>query len=365
MKRSTLFRSGAAFASLAAVPMRSLADPAANPFDPQPAGWRSFEVTTEVQLARTGPSKAWIPLPSVQTDWVRPLGNTWTTNADVARVDRDPRSGAQMLTVQWFDPTATPVLTVRSRVASQDRRVDFSRPRAVAALSPEERRRYTAPTRYVPTDGIVKATADRITAGATSDLEKARRIYAWVVENTYRDPATRGCGTGDVVGMLESGKLGGKCADLNPLYIGLARASGIPGRDLYGIRVAPSRFGYHSLGASSAVITGAQHCRAEIHLADYGWVPVDPADVRKVILEEPPGHLAIDDSKVVDARETLFGAWEGNWIAYNDGADITLPAANESPLAFLMYPEAQNAGVACDCYDPQSVAYRITSQPLT
>ena len=92
--------------------------------------------------------------------------------------------------------------------------------------------------------------------------------------------------------MLETGNLGGKCADLNALFVGLARAVGIPARDVYGMRVVPSQWGYKSLGAGSSDITRAQHCRAEFHTAALGWVPVDPADVRKVVLEEPPGNLA-------------------------------------------------------------------------
>ncbi len=94
-----------------------------------------------------------------------------------------------------------------------------------------------------------------------------------------------------------------------------ARA-GIPARDVYGLRVAPSKFGYKSLGAGSAIISKAQHCRSEAYLAGFGWVPIDPADVRKVALEEPPANLKIDDPKVVAARKALFGSWETNWLAY-------------------------------------------------
>jgi transglutaminase-like putative cysteine protease len=72
------------------------------------------------------------------------------------------------------------------------------------------------------------------------------------------------------------------------------------------------RRGYKSLGANSSVITKAQHCRAEVFARGYGWIPADPADVRKVMLEEPPGHLASNDPEVAAARRTLFGAWEGN-----------------------------------------------------
>ena len=141
-------------------------------------------------------------------------------------------------------------------------------------------------------------------------------------KNTYRDAKVRGCGIGDIASMLRTGNLGGKCADLNALFVGLVRAAGIPARDVYGIRIAPSRFGYKSLGAGSEIVTKAQHCRAEVFLAGYGWVATDPADVRKVMLEEPPTHLPIGDPKVVAARKTLFGAWEGNWMAYNFAHDL-------------------------------------------
>ena len=162
--------------------------------------------------------------------------------------------------------------------------------------------RFLQPTRLIPTDGIVRTTANEITKGAGTDLEKARAIYDWIVDNTFRDPKTRGCGLGDIRFMLESGNLSGKCADLNALFVGLCRAAGIPARDLYGLRVAPSAKGLRSLGLSSADATRAQHCRAEVYLTGYGWVPVDPADVRKVALEEPPGHLAIGDERVKIAR---------------------------------------------------------------
>src|SRR3954467_2194033 len=98
--------------------------------------------------------------------------------------------------------------------------------------------------------------------------------------------------------MLQTGNLGGKCADLNALYVGLARAAGVPARDVYGIRVAKSALGYRSLGAASETITKAQHCRAQVYLPEFGWVPVDPADVRKVALEEPPGNRPLDDDMV-------------------------------------------------------------------
>ncbi len=234
-----------------------------------------------------------------------------------------------------------------------------------APLSHAERVKYTAGTKLAPTDGIVRQTSDRIVGDAANDLDKARRIYDWVVANTYRRASTRGCGDGNVVAMLQSGDLGGKCADINPLFVALVRAAGIPARDLYGVRVAPSAFGYKSLGVKGGTITRAQHCRAEIYLDGYGWVATDPADVRKVMLEEEKGGLPASDPRVVAVRRKLFGAWEGNWIAFNDGADLALPDSGGQSVAFLMYPQGEVERVRLDCLEPGRFRYGMTAREIT
>ena len=65
----------------------------------------------------------------------------------------------------------------------------------------------------MPTDGIVRQTALAATRGASTDIDKARALYDWVVQNAWREPQVRGCGEGDIKTMLETGNLGGKCAD--------------------------------------------------------------------------------------------------------------------------------------------------------
>ena len=164
--------------------------------------------------------------------------------------------------------------------------------------------------------------------------------------------------------MLESRDLGGKCADLNALYVGLARAAGLAARDVYGIRVAKSELGYKSLGAATENISKAQHCRAEVYLTGYGWVPVDPADVRKVVLEEPPGNRALHGEMVEKARTRLFGSWEMNWMAYNFAHDVALPGSTQGQLGFLMYPQAETSEGRIDCLDPDNFKYEITSREI-
>jgi transglutaminase-like putative cysteine protease len=327
--------------------------------------WRAFEVTTRLEIAAaSGVTRAWVPLPLTEdTDYFRTLGRTWTGNAASAQAVRDPRYGAGFVVAEWPAGTAGPVLEVVSRIATRDRQVDPSGPGAGAVEDPAVLRRYLEASDLIRTDGIVAETAREITKAARTDVEKARALYEWIVDNTFRDPKVRGCGLGDIKTMLETRNLGGKCADLNALFVGFARSLGIPARDVYGIRVADSA-DFKSLGRSGD-ITKAQHCRAEFYAAGHGWVPVDPADVRKVVLEEKAGGLPLDDPQVLKARARLFGAWEMNWLAYNYAHDLKLPGSPGAPVAFLMYPQAETAEMRLDCLDPDTFRYAIRSREIS
>jgi transglutaminase-like putative cysteine protease len=309
-------------------------------------------------------TQAWLPLPSVDAPaWVRNEGDAWSGNAESVEIVRDKKYGASMLHAQWTANEAAPALEVVSRFSARDRMTDFSRPCRPETLEPRLRTLYTAGTSLIPVDGIVRDTGSAIVKGADTDVDMARAVYEWIVQNTSRNPKTRGCGLGNIRFMLETGDLTGKCADLNALYVGLCRSVGIPARDVYGLRVADSRHGYKSLGRSGD-ISKAQHCRAEVWLANYGWLPVDPADVRKVMLEEKPG-LQLDDPLVRQVRAKLFGAWEMNWMPYNIAHDVELPGAKGPPIAFLMYPQAETDGNRLDSLDPEHFSYTLASRETT
>ena len=336
-------------------------------FTSAPEGvWRTFEVTTDIEVLNpSGITRVWLPVPPrVATPYQKSAAaDLFTAPGGTARLATDSRTGASMIAAEW-PAGVKPVLTVTSRVSTRDYVVDLSAAGRAKPVPKSELTRFVQPTSLMPTDGIVRSNALAITANAKTDIDKARAIYEWIVENTHRESTVRGCGIGDIRFMLESKNLGGKCADLNALYVGLARAAGLPARDVYGIRVARSELGYKSLGTSSEVISKSQHCRAEVYLTAYGWTPVDPADVRKVMLEEPPGNLPITDGKVTAARKRLFGSWEMNWMAYNTAHDVTLPGSQGKPLGFLMYPQAETGGSRLDSLDPDGFRYKITSREL-
>ena len=334
---------------------------------PEPdAGWRTFEVTTRVEVLKpSGATRVWIPTALLgETPFQKTLSNSFHAEGGTAHIVESKADGLGIVAAE-FPGGAEPVLTLTSRVSTRNFALDLGARTSARRVNRAGLDHFCRSTKLLPTDGIVKTTASEIVAGAKTDLDKARAIYDWVVDHTYRDPKTRGCGVGDIRPMLESQNLGGKCADINAMYVGLARAAGLAARDVYGIRVAKSEKGYKSLGASSEVITKAQHCRAEVYIESHGWVPVDPADVRKVMLEEPPGNRPMDDAMVQAARQRLFGSWEMNWMAYNFAHDVALPGSSGEPVGFLMYPQAETADGRLDSLDPDHFKYEITAREIS
>ena len=364
LSRRALVKAAAASAVLAGVPL-ARAQEAEHHFAPQVQGWRNFEVTTTVQLKdANGAATVWLPVPSLDTPWQRTQGSSWSGNAAQARLLADGNTGARMLVAQFDANTALPTLALTCQVQIQSRAVDWKQRQAVAA-DPADLRRWTAPSELITTDGIVRKVATQIVAGARDDREKVQRIYDWIIVSTYREPKVRGCGVGDIRSMLETGNLGGKCADINALFVGLCRAAGVPARDIYGIRLAPSAFGYRELGANSASLMGAQNTRAEVFLKGYGWVAMDPADVTKVMRQETAEWIKdAGHPLVAPVRRALFGSWEGNWMGYNSASDLVLPGAQREKLGFFMYPQAQTSAGGRDPYAPDSFTYQITAREL-
>jgi transglutaminase-like putative cysteine protease len=328
--------------------------------------WRTFEVITTVELLKpSGVSHIWLPASLIRdTPYQKTHSNRFDASDGKATLDEDRQMGLGIVSATYA-ANARPVLTLTSRVSLRNYKVDLGARSAPPPASPAELEYFLRPTQYVPTDGIVKETALKAIAGATTDTEKAQAIYQWVVEHTFRDPKVRGCGRGDIRFMLESGDMGGKCADLNALYVGLARSAGLPARHVYGLRIAKSDRGYKSLGLATDTATKGQHCRAEVYLREHGWVPVDPADVRKVALEEPPGNLPLSSEPVSRARSQLFGSWEMNWMAYNYAHDVELPGSPGKPLVYFMYPQAETSEGRVDPFDPDSFKYAIAAREIT
>jgi len=340
---------------------QSSADQNRKDFSPVAGQWRTFDVTTRVNiLNKNGATKVWLPLPGLNTAWQRTLSNSHSSNGNT-RIHKDVFEGTLMLFSEFDASVDKPFVEITSRVATQNR--NWTQAEPFKAEHPNTLKHYTRSTQLIPTDGIVLTTAKEITHSAKTDLDKVHSIYDWVVLNAWREPKVKGCGEGDVQTMLETGNLGGKCADINALFVGLCRAVGVPARDVYGIRLAPSAFGYKELSGKAEKLQSAQHGRAEVYLNDKGWVAMDPADVAKVMRQETPDWLRSPEHPVVNpVYKGLFGGWEGNWMGFNTAHDVLLPQFSRKRISFLMYPVAEDEEGRLDSYSPDDFQYRIMSQ---
>jgi len=188
------------------------------------------------------------------------------------------------------------------------------------SLTAEEHARYLRPDRLVPLDDTIRKWAREVVdgAGAGTDLEKARAIYNHVVATVKYDKTGKGWGRGDIYYACETRR--GNCTDFHAIFIGYARAVGVPARFTIGFPVPAQR--------GEGRIAG-YHCWAEFFAAGNGWVPVDASEAAK------------DPSR----REYFFGALDENRVEFSRGRDLVLnPPQQGEPLNYFIFPYAEIDG---------------------
>ncbi|HMW18247.1 MAG TPA: transglutaminase-like domain-containing protein [Accumulibacter sp.] len=322
------------------------------------ANWRTYELVSSVAINEVrGKLRVWLPLAQFRdTSWQRSLGHTWQGNFNNAGIYRDPLSDLEVFYADWQDAgSSKPQLQIVSQVARQDRHFDITR-RGGGGERNEVLRRCLQATAWLPIDGLVKQTAERAIGRIKDPVAQGKAIYDWVVDNTSYDPQAPGIGRGDIEAMLDSHRLSGKSADIALLFVALCRSMGIPARPVFGLRVDSSRL-FGGLGATGN-LRNSQHCRAEFYNPSYGWIPVDPCDVRKSIHDE---GLTGGDAKLVVLRKLLFGFWEMNWIAFNAALDVRLQGGNDRPLPFMILPQAEAGGSRFDSNDASRLTYTVNA----
>ncbi len=289
--------------------------------------------------------KLWIPYPvSDQYQLITDIRTEGNFTESAVYTDREYKT--PILYARWDKKTDSRHLTLSFHAIREEvKKGNF--PEQEPCWNPGNFKKWLKPTNLGPITGPVKELADSITKGKTTVLAKARAIYDWTCENMYRDPTTKGCGRGDVCYLLR--RPGGKCTDINSVFIALCRAAGIPAREIFGIRMGKK---------SVQDISKWQHCWAEFYLPGSGWIAVDPADVRKMMLKQ---NLSLDDAKTIEYRKYFWGGWDPYRVQLAVGRDLTLnPAQRGETLNTFGYPYAEVDNKALDWLDPKSFSYKFT-----
>lgn len=320
-----------------------------------------------------GATNLWVPLP-FDGDYQEVKSIEFEGSYKTAYITENNQYGAKTLFATWDQDAPKRDLKVKMVIETKDRELmkqdllkDYQMPEKINySVDVLE---YLKPTKHIKTDGIVKEYADKIVGKETNPLKKAQLIHTWIVNNMERDNSVLGCGDGDVEKILTTKVLKGKCTDINSVFVALARASDIPAREVFGIRLGQAiKMGEYSKTAFGGAKDGVanentgQHCRAEFYLAGFGWVPVDSADVAKMRLTE---KKSVEDKDTQAVADYLFGNWEGNWVGFNHGRDFTLyPVPELAPLNNFGYPYAEVGGDPLNSYEAKEFGYEFISKEL-
>jgi transglutaminase-like putative cysteine protease len=309
---------------------------------------RSGNVTMEIDLSaqpKGQVTRLWLPYPL--TDRQQTVSDI-RVNGDFAAsgVYSDAVNSTPILYAEWPPEATSRKLTLTFGVERQEIRIADLKEQEVA-WNRADYADYLGATSLGPIDGPVKTLAEQITKDKKTVLAKAQAIYDWTVTNMYRDPATIGCGKGDVCSLLL--KPGGKCTDISSVFVALCRAAGVPAREVFGLRLGKK---------AEEEITTWQHCWVEFFLPGRGWVPADPADVRKAILVE---KLEANDPKVKEYRDYYWGGIDPFRMKLAIGRDLLLnPPQAGAPLNTFGYPYAEVGGKSLDFYDAKAFTYKFT-----
>ena len=291
-------------------------------------GSRTFEFSYHVQFPATpdaaaGSVNLWLPYPTKTDVYQTPAASVSITENVAHTIGREPEYGNDFVV---FHPSAAQIasgfeagirftVTRKEYVALRDgaavKRTSYS-PAPAALLH-----RYLQPDRLVPLNGAIAELAKQQTAGATTPMEKARKIYDYVVTMHY-DKSGEGWGRGDAIWACDSKR--GNCTDFHSVFIGMMRYSGIPARFEIGFPLPE--------GKTEGEIPG-YHCWSEFYIDGIGWVPVDASEASK------------DPTK----RDYFFGALDANRVLFTYGRDIRLsPEQKGEPLNYFIYPHAEING---------------------
>ncbi len=184
---------------------------------------------------------------------------------------------------------------------------------------------YLAPNRLVPIDGAIAAEADSVLDGVGTVREKAATLFNHLLRTMRYDKSGEGWGRGDALFACDVRR--GNCTDIHSLFIGMARAAGIPARFKMGFPLPPDN--------ESGEIKG-YHCWAEFHDPERGWTPVDISEAIK--------HQ--------ERKDYLFGNLDFDRVEFTMGRDIPIDVPDGvAMLNYLIYPYVLVDGRPSDRYE--------------
>jgi transglutaminase-like putative cysteine protease len=320
-----------AYALAAAVVILSFASTsrsATPPPAPIPANrlWSSFDFSYVVRVAPSSSAhnvEVSIPLPS--TDDYQTISHLEIEAPVKARM-RKEKDGDQSayLSVDASNTRAPIEIRVSFHVVRYEHRIDWTTAVDPPGAFPKDVVPFLEPGRAMPGAAAIAAISREVTQGVESPLDKARKIYDYVVSTICGDQDAAGACRGAAAGELHSQVGGGK--DFDSLFVAMARDAGIPAR---------LQVGFSLPGGQQQGIVSGDHSWAEFYANGIGWIPVDLSQAS----QDPSG------------RDGFFGAIDARRVMISMGGDVGDAEDRKSEaLNSAAYPSVKIDGKSCAHY---------------
>lgn len=323
LRRERALSAQASFAVSIAIALASLgasllsgAASSSNPtFSAPPLVSRSFNVSYLINVAppaSTEKERVWVPLPS--TDQFQTISQLQLKAPSNIRVHKDSRYDNRyaFFTVDPSRVKAPFEIRLTFHVVRYEHQSQLTRASELSAPFPKDVAPFLQPDRLIPVDGVIAKLAREQTQDLADPVQKAHKIYEYILSTMSYDRAIPGSGRGDAVWACDVHH--GNCADFHSLFIGMARAVGIPARFQIGFLLPREQQGGTVLD---------YHSWAEFYVNGIGWIPVDASEASL----EPDKH------------DYFFGAVDADRVAISIGRDVPLtPEPKAGPLNYIVYP---------------------------
>jgi transglutaminase-like putative cysteine protease len=280
----------------------------------QPAS-RSFNVSYLINVAPPASSekeRVWVPLPS--TDQFQTISQLELKAPSSIHVHKDSRYGNRyaFFTVDPSRVKASFGIRLTFHVVRYEHQVQLLHAADVSSPFPKDVAPFLQPDRLIPVDGVISKIAHEQTQDLADPIQKARKIYEYVLATMSYDRSAPGSGRGDAVWACDAHH--GNCADFHSLFIGMARAVGIPARFQIGFLLPKEQQGGTVLD---------YHSWAEFYVNGVGWIPVDASEA----------------SQAPAKQDYFFGAVDADRVTISMGRDVPLsPAPKAGALNYIVYP---------------------------
>jgi Transglutaminase-like superfamily len=262
--------------------------------------------------------RLWIPLP--YEDAHQTVSNLAIQSPVKYHLEREPLYGDRYAYLDVSAAQAAQPFDIRLtfHVVRYEDHVSLDPSGSAPSAPKAELTHYLQPDHLVPIDGQIGELSKEQTQGATEPVAKARKIYDYVIATMHYDHDGTGWGHGDAIYACTAKH--GNCTDFHSLFIGMARAAGIPAR---------FQIGFQLPAATHEGAITSYHCWAEFYVKGIGWIPIDASEAWK--------HK--------EKINYFFGTIDTNRVMFSRGRDIRLkPAQSGDPLNYFVYPYAELDG---------------------